>query len=60
MSSHETINSERHVRPNPSFLFGQLTDGKSYGYLLQNNESSPTAKNSIVALDEVFDERVIG
>jgi hypothetical protein len=57
---HETINSERYVRLILSPFFDQLTDEeKSYGHFMQDNATAHTANNSMVALDEVFGERVI-
>jgi hypothetical protein len=57
---HETINSERYVRLILSPFFDQLTDEeKSYGHFMQDNATVHTANNSMVALDEVFGERVI-
>jgi hypothetical protein len=35
-------------------FFGQLTDEKLYGHFMQDNVTVHTAKNSMVALDEVF------
>jgi hypothetical protein len=60
MSFHETVNSEHYVRLSLSSFFSQLTDEvKSYGHFMQDNATAHTANNSVVALDEVFCERVI-
>jgi hypothetical protein len=41
-------------------MFDQLTDEeKSYGQFVQDNATAHAANNSVVALDEVFGERVI-
>jgi hypothetical protein len=57
---HETINFKRYVRLILSPFFDQLTDEeKSYGHFMQDNATAHTANNYMVALDEVFGERVI-
>jgi hypothetical protein len=41
-------------------FFGQLTDEeKSHGHFMQGNATAHTANNSVVALDEIFGERVL-
>jgi hypothetical protein len=57
---HETVNSERYVILILSPFFDQQTDeDQSYGHFMQDNATAHTANNSMVALDEVFGERVI-
>jgi hypothetical protein len=57
---HETVNSQRYVGLILSPFFGQLTDEeKSYGHFMQDNATAHSANKSIIALDEVFGERII-
>jgi inhibitor of nuclear factor kappa-B kinase subunit alpha len=57
---HETVNSDRYVRHILEPFFEQLTDDeRQYGYFQQDNATAHTARNSISALQEVFDDRII-
>jgi hypothetical protein len=60
MFFHETINSERYVRLILPSVFDQLADEeKSYANCIQDYAKARRDNNSTVALDYVFEERVI-
>jgi hypothetical protein len=60
MSFHKTVNSKHYVGLILSPFLSQLTDlEKSYRHFMQDIATAHTANNSVVALDEVFGERVI-
>jgi hypothetical protein len=60
MSYHETVNSDRYVRNILEPFFEQLTDDeRQYGYFQQDNATAHIARNSMSALQEVFDDRII-
>jgi hypothetical protein len=57
---HEAINSERYVRLILSpFYIQQTNEEKSYAHFVQDNATAHIANNSMVALDNVFGERII-
>jgi hypothetical protein len=57
---HKTLNSDWYVRHILEPFFEQLTDDeRQYGYYQQDNAPAHTAQNSISALQEVFDDRII-
>jgi hypothetical protein len=57
---HKTVNSDRYVRNTLKPFFEQLTDDeRQCGYFQQDNATAHTAQNSMSALQEVFDDRII-
>jgi hypothetical protein len=57
---HEIVNSDWYVRNILKPCFEQLTDdGRQCGYFQQDNATAHTARNSVSALQEVFDDRII-
>jgi hypothetical protein len=56
---HKTVNSDRHVKKTLE-IFEHLTDDeRQYGYFQQDNATEKIARNSIIALQEVFDDKII-
>jgi hypothetical protein len=57
---HETVNSDRYVNNILSPFFNQLTDEETqYGYFQQDNATAHTANAAMVAIWEVFEDRII-
>jgi hypothetical protein len=57
---HETVKSDRYVRNILEPFFEQLIDDEiQYGCFQQDNAIAHTARNSMSALQEVFDDRII-
>jgi thiamine phosphate synthase YjbQ (UPF0047 family) len=58
--SHETVNSDRHVNDILNPFFNQLTaEERQYGYFQQDNATAHIANASMVAIREVFEDRII-
>jgi hypothetical protein len=54
------VNSDRYVNDIPNPFFNQLTaEEKQYGYFQQDNATAHTASASMVAIREVFEDRII-
>jgi hypothetical protein len=58
---HETVNSDRYVNDILNPFFNQLTaEERQYGYFQQDNATTAhTANAAMVAIREVFDDRII-
>jgi hypothetical protein len=58
--SYETVNSNQYVQNILGPSFKQLNDDKrQYGYFQQDSATAHTANNSMRALQEVFNDRII-
>jgi hypothetical protein len=54
------VNSDRYVRNILEPFFEQLTDDeRQYGYFQQDNATAHAARNSMSALQDMFDDRII-
>jgi hypothetical protein len=57
---HETVNSDRYVNNILNPFFNQLTaEERQYGYFQQDNAIAHAANASMVAIREVFEDRII-
>jgi hypothetical protein len=57
---HETVNSDRYVNDILNPFFSQLTaEERQYGYFQQDNATAHTANAAMVAIREVFEDRII-
>jgi hypothetical protein len=57
---HETVNSDRYVRNILVPFFEQLTDDeRQYGYFQHDNATAHAARNSMSALQEMFEDKII-